>query len=740
MTPPEPPRVRLQLLGPVTTHPPITGPRRIAVLAYLAIARPHGLHSRDTLIGLLWPDADQPSARHALRNALHSIRQTLGPLVISSGDAMVGIDPRLVDCDALELEADLAARRLDAALARYQGELLQGFFVSDAPEFERWLDAERRRVADAVRDAAWDRAESLRASEDAAVSIAAARRAAALAPEDEPSARRLMRFLGDAGDRAGALRAYEEFAAHLRREFDAEPSAETLALAKSLRETPSDDAVRAAAPRLRMLGPVEEAPSENSRIVVPASKAPATARTRWASFAFAAVTAAAVGTFAASGRRTSTDSSRRLVVFPMDNQTGDTSFDYVATGVADGVGRRLEGLGGLHVLSAARSEWPDSVRQNVRGVLQRYPAAIGVRSSLVRSADSLEVRASIVLSDTPDERPIAAKRFALTDIAAVERDIAAEIAATLFRTPVSEMPHAPARAADPESYRLTLLGFHQLLRLRDDRGAVQSFTRATELDGMNARAYAGLSSAYASQAASARGTFDESSEHATAAAERALSLDSLDGTAWVNLGFIRALTARRLSVGLPFVTKAARVDPANPEVFMVIAALRRHAWQWDDALDAIRIARRLDPLTPYYVEREVTLDLCAQRFDDALKLVNEELAINPGDTTALQQRARTVALLGHPLAGYWDTVQARARRRAEAAGTGAHGRPIDPVALYQIQFAAGDTTSGFKTLEAAVVSGDRNLYKLPCTPEVDGVRNSSHFQAILRKVGPLPAK
>ena len=140
MTMPRTSPIRLRTLGPVSVDPPINGARRLAVLVYLALARPRGLHSRDTLIGLLWPEADQAGGRHSLRNTLHAIRQALGAdVIVASGDALVGVDPLRIDCDALALEADLAAGRFEDAIVRYHGELLQGFYVSEAAEFERWL-------------------------------------------------------------------------------------------------------------------------------------------------------------------------------------------------------------------------------------------------------------------------------------------------------------------------------------------------------------------------------------------------------------------------------------------------------------------------------------------------------------------------------------------------------------------------------------------------------------------------
>lgn len=239
-----PPPIRLQVLGPVRVGPAtgnqgealLTQPRRLAVLVYLALARPRGLHSRDTLIALLWPEADQVRGRHALRNALHAIRQALGEnLVVTEGDNNVGINPALLDCDALALETDLGAGRTEEALARYQGELLQGFHVVGSVEFEDWLERERARLLGQVSASAWSQADLYGQQGDVSAAVAAAWRAYRLTPGDETSLRRLLHCLQRSGDRAGGLKAYEEFAARLEAEYDTTPSVETQALVASFR-------------------------------------------------------------------------------------------------------------------------------------------------------------------------------------------------------------------------------------------------------------------------------------------------------------------------------------------------------------------------------------------------------------------------------------------------------------------------------------------------------------------------
>jgi len=51
--------------------------KHLALLAYLAVEQQHS-HSRDTLLGLLWPEADEDAARSSLRVALADLRRLLG--------------------------------------------------------------------------------------------------------------------------------------------------------------------------------------------------------------------------------------------------------------------------------------------------------------------------------------------------------------------------------------------------------------------------------------------------------------------------------------------------------------------------------------------------------------------------------------------------------------------------------------------------------------------------------------
>jgi len=211
-------------------------PRRLALFAYLAAATPPGFHRRDSLLPLFWPELDQEHARAALRQALHVVRDALGADALASrGDEEIGLDFAHLSCDVVAFERALRGGQLEEALDLHRGALLEGFFISDAPEFERWLEDARAGLQHAAAGAARALADRAETRNDLATAVRWTRRAMELAVSDEGLVRRLMALLDRQGDRAGALEVYEAFARRVAADFDTQPAAETRALEAAVR-------------------------------------------------------------------------------------------------------------------------------------------------------------------------------------------------------------------------------------------------------------------------------------------------------------------------------------------------------------------------------------------------------------------------------------------------------------------------------------------------------------------------
>ena len=209
-------------------------PRPLALLAILAIAGSNGV-SRERLLGVLWPESPPDRARHALSQTLYSLRRDLGAeVVLSTPD--LRLDTRLITSDVEAFRHAVAENKWREAAALYVGPFLDGFYLADAPEFERWVESERATLAvDGIR------AIEIVAKEDAAAgrlgqSIDAWRRLTRFDPLSARVACAYMETLSAGGDRAAALAHGNSYTDLVRRELDTAPDPAVQRLMARLRD------------------------------------------------------------------------------------------------------------------------------------------------------------------------------------------------------------------------------------------------------------------------------------------------------------------------------------------------------------------------------------------------------------------------------------------------------------------------------------------------------------------------
>ena len=224
--------------------------KEIALVAYLAITqRPQ---SRDTLADLLWPGYGQTSARANLRRTLSSLNRSLGSnwlavnreqVALAQQDGawidVIDFQDRLAELethphDNIPFDSDDLAS-LKAVVQLYEDDFLAGFSLLDAPDFDGWQvqqsESLRRQLAGALERLA----RYLAADQNYSEAFVHARRWMEQDPLHEPAQRMLMRLYAQSGDRAVALRQYEECVRVLAAELCMEPEAETTALFEQIR-------------------------------------------------------------------------------------------------------------------------------------------------------------------------------------------------------------------------------------------------------------------------------------------------------------------------------------------------------------------------------------------------------------------------------------------------------------------------------------------------------------------------
>jgi tetratricopeptide (TPR) repeat protein len=150
------------------------------------------------------------------------------------GDEEIAVG-EMVWSDLAEFDRLVAADRAEDALELYTGDLLPGFFLPNAPQFERWLDDERTRLRSAAVALASRLAEEAEKRRAPAEALRWARRAVALQPADESMTRELIALLDRCGDQAGALSTYEALRRRLESDYEISPAPKTESVVNRLR-------------------------------------------------------------------------------------------------------------------------------------------------------------------------------------------------------------------------------------------------------------------------------------------------------------------------------------------------------------------------------------------------------------------------------------------------------------------------------------------------------------------------
>jgi DNA-binding SARP family transcriptional activator/tetratricopeptide (TPR) repeat protein len=209
-------------------------PRRMAILALLARAGQRGI-TREKLLSLLWPDADDERGPRTLAQALYALRKDLGADDAITGSKELRLDPALVSTDVAEFTSAVSRGDDERAVALYHGPFLDGFHLPGADEFSRWVDVERAAIAQEYSRTLESLARVARSAGDARAAVGWWRKLAALEPLNARVTVGLMDALAAAGDRAGAIQHARVYELLVEQELDLPADRDVLAFAERLR-------------------------------------------------------------------------------------------------------------------------------------------------------------------------------------------------------------------------------------------------------------------------------------------------------------------------------------------------------------------------------------------------------------------------------------------------------------------------------------------------------------------------
>jgi TolB-like protein/DNA-binding SARP family transcriptional activator/Tfp pilus assembly protein PilF len=749
-------------------------PRRAALLCYLALALPRGFHRRDTLFALFWPEYDADQARHALRQSVYFLRHALGATsIVSRGDEELALAPDQVRCDVWAFDAAVEEGRPADALALYRGELLAGFHISAAPDFEHWLDQERGRLRQRAGEAGWALAAARERDGDAAGAAEAARRAAALSPTDETALRRLILLLDRVGDRAAAVRAYEAFAWKLEGEYELEPSAETRAVVARIRAPAAGDGNSKAGMRVTgsstgpSLGAATTLPAEGGWVM------PAWLRRSGASWKRVGILVATLAVLVAAGwairnqPRSGTPEIRRLAVLPLANLTGDERQEYFVAGMHEALVTELSQMPELTVISRQSTIQYRGTDRAVPVIARELGVDAVLEGSVFRAEDSVRITVQLIRADPEGHMWAGTYHGALRNAIALQSEVARAVGRAIHAKAAPE-PHArlAAPSVSPQAQEAYLQGLYHLERqmvttelsrserLEALRTAVAYLENAVALGPEWAAAHAKLARAYHWIASSYDELAPEFYPKSKTAALRALELDPNEAQAHASLGFVLFNHEWDWEGAERSIQRALALDPNSHQ--WIYALFLFAAGRYDEAATHYQRAEERNPLSPLLKGQLAWAYSCAGRHDEAITEL-EELQARVGDSsdwvrasfgeqylaksmypeaiaalesavTLSDSNPEFVALLAH---GYARAGRVGDARRLVPWLEQRPGRWYAP----QLYTTLGDTGRAIAMVQSAFEQRSGNILYLRCATAYPALRNQPQIREIVRRIG-----
>ncbi|HKU98719.1 MAG TPA: BTAD domain-containing putative transcriptional regulator [Vineibacter sp.] len=359
--------------------------KQCALLAYIACATPAA--PRETLTTLLWGSHFEVQAKQNLRQALSRLRRAVGDDVLITNDDTVAVRTGIFQCDAQRFES-LIRTATPAALRQAVG-LYQGAFLTNIaiPQeaWTDWVNGQRLRLENLAVNALILLGEEEVKQAQPTRALELAQRAIAIDSLREDGHRLIMQSLAAMGQRAAALKHYEQLAARLKRDLNVEPDAATAALNADLRQPRSaQQEHKAPAGQTDML--LQTRPAEST----------STARAESPPEAFMGDSAPLFVPLHQSARETLPS----IAVLPFQNLGGDPADDYFADGIVEDIVVSLANLQELLVISRASTLTYRGRQADPREIGQSFGVRYVLGGTVRKGAQTVRVTTQLCDTDT----------------------------------------------------------------------------------------------------------------------------------------------------------------------------------------------------------------------------------------------------------------------------------------------------------------------------------------------------
>jgi TolB-like protein/Tfp pilus assembly protein PilF len=381
-----------------------------------------------------------------------------------------------------------------------------------------------------------------------------------------------------------------------------------------------------------------------------------------------------------------------IAVLPFEDQSGDAENEFFASGIHEEVMTQLYRLDGITVISRMSVMQYRGTSKPASVVGQELGVGTLLQASVRRAGDRVRIHARLI--DAATDRQIWADSYDrdLTDVLAIQADIAQHIAdalrARLSPSARAQLAQAGSRAVDPAMYDIYLRALYDAGEGRHEE-AVAGFLRALDIDPSYAPAYAGMARSHYVMAFFGEQPPEQAFGALKSAAARALQLDAglADAHAAMALYDLHhAWDWKRADEGF---RRALELSPNHAQVRHDYAHYLLAVGRTRESVEESARAVRLDPGNTMLKACAGWHDFSDREYDNAVAQAMGALMMMPGSWWP-------EIILGWAYLHRGDNGQAIAALRSAVANSG--GRPFAVTSLAQGLAHAGERTPARRLL------------------------------------------
>ena len=457
--------------------------------------------------------------------------------------------------------------------------------------------------------------------------------------------------------------------------------------------------------------------------------------------------------------------AKSIAVLPFENLSEEKGNAYFADGIQEEILTRLAKIADLKVIARTSTQQFQSKPANLSEIAKQLGVANILEGSVQRSADQVRVNVQLIKAAT--DAHLWAETFdrKLTDIFAVETDIAKTVADTLQAKLTGSERAAIAKrpTANAEAYELYLKGlfFWNKRTGADLRTAIEYFNQALGKDPGYALAYVGLADSYSllyfyGGTASPADSFPQ----AKAAAKKALALDDTSAEAHTSLAYVLESYDFDLEQSLKEFERAIQLNPNYATAHHWVSnGVLSGLGQFDRAIAEGKRAVELDPLS-LIINANLGEDyFVARRYDESIAQLRKTIEMEPrfyyaywnlGEalqlkgqlSEAIAEYRKALELNNDPyVLGLLGQAYARARQREEAQkilgrlSEEAKSRYVHAYSFALMYLALGDKERAIDQMELAYRErAGQDVFWVKVDPMLDDLRGHPRFEALVQKV------